>query len=203
MNSKKLLELFNVKGFFYKIEEFTYRKYLDIKRIDIEIEKPDLILIMMNPGSSHPIGTKSFIDIHKKFCNKIVPTIPDNTQYQIMRVMEKCNFHYARVLNLSDLCESKSNCFYAKIKNLKIKHSIFQDERESDFNDLFNTNAKQIAAWGVNNALKNLAESALKKISKNKIGWNKPNIEWTYYHPLPPNKHKQDEWLKNIVEQSN
>lgn len=121
--------------------------------------------------------------------------------------MKKCNFEYARILNLSDLCDPKSNSFYLKLKNINkktVKHSIFHHKRNKEFTELFENNATIIVAWGVNEALQSLAELALKKLENNKFKGNKKQeIEWAYYHPLPRTKDKQKEWLNNILCQIN
>ncbi|WP_445749374.1 DUF1643 domain-containing protein [Polaribacter sp.] len=206
MDSKSLREHFGVTGFFYQEGENNFRKFLDIKKKSSTRKSPDLMVIMMNPGSSHPVAVKKNEKIPIHLLDKLVPTYPDNTQDQIMKVMIKCNFEYARILNLSDLCDSKSSSFYKKMNELntdQINHSIFQAEREYDFKDLFESNAKLIVAWGVHKALKDLAISALSKIGENKIGLRKENIDWAFYHPLPRINQKQLDWINEIEKQIN
>lgn len=156
MESKSLRREFDVTGFFYKKNEYSLRKFLNIKKKSSKLNTPDLMVIMMNPGSSHPEGTTGYKDIPTELFGKLVPTVPDNTQDQIMRVMLNCGFEYSRILNLSDLCDSKSGSFYSKLNTLqtkKIDHSIFHINREADFETLFEVKATIIAAWGVNKAL--------------------------------------------------
>jgi len=124
---------FKITGFYYEELGFKFRKYLDIKKVDTDIRTPDLMVIMMNPGSSRPVdgienNTKESL------------AIPDRTQDQIMKVMLNSNLQYARILNLSDLREAKSNIFYTKIielENKGISHSIFDENRQDDFNHLW------------------------------------------------------------------
>jgi len=204
MDSISLRGLFNVNGFFYKKEDYTFRKLLNIIKKSSKSTTPDLMVIMMNPGSSHPEGTKGYKEIPEDLFDKMVPTVPDNTQDQIMRLMLACNFKYARIINLSDLCESKSNCFYSKLKDLNlynISHSIFYDERKLELEKLMELKVKLIVAWGVNKSIKDLAEKAIGKIGLPKIGLNKENIEWAYYHPLPRSIQKKKEWVKEIENQ--
>lgn len=87
---------FIITGFFYENHGFKFRKYLDIKIVNSGCENPDLMVVMMNPGSSRPID--GIEDNTKESL-----AIPDNTQNQIMKVMLNCNLQHARVLNLSDL----------------------------------------------------------------------------------------------------
>ncbi len=192
----KIKDDFTITGYFYNIENYEFRKYLNIKRKNSKIEEPDLMVIMMNPGSSKQMP--DFIDIF----DKEVPTIPDNTQSQIMKVMNNANFQYARVLNLSDLREAKSPIFIKKIDELrqkKIAHSIFDDSRNADFKRLFVSSIPVICAWGVNPKLLPLAQKAFKKIKNEKlIGTSKAGVPFAYYHPLPQNNDKQKEWVEII-----
>ena len=193
---KKIRTHYNITGYFYEIDEFSFRKYLNIKRKNIEIDKPDLMVIMMNPGSSRQ--EKEFANVF----DKEVPTIPDNTQDQIMRVMYNANLNYARILNLSDLRESKSKILYEKIIILHKKniiHSIFDKKRNKDFDEFFVKNLPVICAWGVNKNLTSLANSTISKIKGQKIiGIRKETVPNAYYHPLPQNYTKQKEWVEKI-----
>jgi hypothetical protein len=188
---------FEITGFFYEINGFKFRKYLNIIKISSTRIKPDMMVVMMNPGSSRPVD-----GIDNNITESIA--VPDNTQDQIMRVMLNCNFEFARILNLSDLREPKSNTFYSKIDELKengIPHSIFDDKRENDFNDCFVSDIPIICAWGVNKKLMELAKSAINKTGKQKpIGIKKEGTKYAYYHPLPRINEKQKEWVKKITQ---
>ncbi|MBN2894096.1 MAG: DUF1643 domain-containing protein [Bacteroidales bacterium] len=195
----KTRDYFDITGFFYNIKEYSFRSYLNIKRKDSEKNQPDLMVIMMNPGSSRQ--NKGFENI----LEKEVPTIPDNTQDQIMRVMDNANLDYARILNLSDLRETKSKILYEKIEILKdteIVHSVFDNRRNYDFEKLFIKGKPVICAWGVNENLSELANLAIEKIKGEKIiGIKKESVENAYYHPLPQNYNKQKEWVEEISKQ--
>jgi len=188
-------KLFNITGHYYQIKEHTFRKYLNIQKKDSIIKTPDLIVVMMNPGSSEP-------EDNNQNGRKETLAKPDNTQYRIMEVMQNCNYEFVRVLNLSDIREPKSNIFYKKIKEmeaLNISHSIFDNSRKEDFNNLWVYNIPVIFGWGVNTKLKSLAEKAIEFCNvSNPYGHQKPNFPWAYYHPLPPNTNKQKEWVTKI-----
>jgi hypothetical protein len=190
-------ENFKITGLFYQQDGYNFRKFLNIVRKDSEIKKPDLMVIMMNPGSSGPLGVK-------ENNNTETEAIPDNTQDQIMRVMRNCNFDFARILNLSDLREPKSSVFYNKIEELKknkIAHSIFDNKRSSDYEKLFVNNIPVIFAWGVNEKLRELATLAINRIGETKpLGLKKNGFDFAYYHPLPQNYSKQKEWVERISE---
>ena len=100
---------FEINGLFYENKNLLCRKYLDIKRNEAISNKPDLMVVMMNPGSSRPEDGNEKNIIASK-------AVPDKTQDQIMKVMNNCNFNYARILNLSDLREAKSKVFYSKLE---------------------------------------------------------------------------------------
>lgn len=188
---------FDIKGLFYEKEGYKFRKFLDIKTKNSYQLNPDLLVIMMNPGSSKPLDG---IDNN---C-KISKAKPDRTQDQIMRIMLQFGYQYTRVLNLSDLREPKSKIFYSKMREMKdkkIAHSIFDEDRVVDFERLFVKNVPVIYAWGVSHKLKDVALKAMKKMNQvSPIGLKKQGTEFGYYHPLPPSYIKQKLWLKNITE---
>ena len=187
---------FNVTGLYYENNGFRFRKFLNILRKKSNCSSPDLMVVMMNPGSSKPInGIDSF--------NKETEAIPDKTQDQIMKIMDNCGFKYARILNLSDLREPKSKLFYSKINELQdkgIHHSIFSEDRRDEFNEIFIKNVPVILAWGVNTNLFELADLAIKRIGKSELfGIKKDKEENAFYHPLPQNYNKQREWVEIIT----
>lgn len=188
---------FKITGLFYEKEGFKFRKFLNIIKNGSNCEIPDLMVIMMNPGSSKPLNGIDSFDLETE-------TVPDKTQDQIMKIMDNCGYKYARILNLSDLRESKSSIFYSKLEELKklnIHHSIFSDYRREDFRGLFIKDIPVILAWGVNNNLFELAVTAKEKIGEliKTTGLRKKGKEYAYYHPLPQNYNKQLEWVENIT----
>ena len=188
---------FQVSGLFYQENGYKFRKFLNIVKYGSDKIKPDLMVVMMNPGSSKPKDGNE----NSKFETR---AIPDNTQDQIMRVMENCDFEFARILNLSDLREPRSSVFYKKIEQLekqKLSHSIFDVKRKADYEALFEKGIPVIYAWGVNKKLSELARMASKRIGEiHPIGLNKKGVNYAYYHPLPQNYTKQKEWAEMITE---
>jgi len=187
---------FEITGLFYENKNLLCRKYLNIKRNGIYFDKPDLMVVMMNPGKSKPK------DGNNKN-TKSSKAISDKTQDQIIKIMDNCNFNYARILNLSDFRETKSKIFYSKLKELeKIPHSIFDDDRINDFETLFIKNIPIIFAWGVDKRLMPLANKAIKRINVlNPFGLLKKDTISSYYHPLPHNYYEQEKWCEEITEQ--
>lgn len=190
---------FEVKGLFYECNGYKLRKFLDITRVGVEITKPDLMVVMMNPGSSYPLDG---ID------NNSAPSEaePDATQQQIMKVMDVLAFNYARILNLSDLRTPDSNELYRFLKSEEsstVEHSIFSPNRKSELAQLFVNGVQVIFAWGVNQALIPLAKQAIDNLCISKpLGILKPNTRYSYYHPLPRVYAKQLEWVQHVTSQS-
>ena len=189
-------EEFLVTGHFYMTNGYKFRKTLDICTAGNELGKPDLMVVMMNPGSSRPVNG---VDDSRTS----MVAIPDKTQDQIMKVMITAGFEYARVLNLSDLRTSNSNELYEFLQSSNsnmVEHSIFHPGRESEYAELFVNNVPVIYAWGVHEALKPLALAAIRKIEHpNPAGWKKKGSSYGYYHPLPPSTPKQVEWVERIT----
>lgn len=201
MMHQKLVENFEVFGYFYSMpstkpgEKINCRKYLDIKRKGSSLSEPDIMVVMMNPGSSYPLD-----GIEDK--NAPSKANPDPTQNQIMAVMNKTGFNFARILNLSDVRQPSSSKFYDFLKSspqLIPHHSIFDESRQEEFKILFRKDVPVIYGWGVNYNLKGLACQAITRINENKpIGIRKDEVEWAYYHPLPRVRNKQHEWVDEI-----
>ncbi|NHF58281.1 DUF1643 domain-containing protein [Flavobacteriaceae bacterium TP-CH-4] len=191
---------FEITGRFYVDKHgFKLRDFLNIKRRKSEVKTPDLMVVMMNPGSSRPMDGKDN-------CLEEVPAKPDSTQYQIIRLMNQCRFNYARILNLSDLREPKSTIFYGMIteldqRNLN-KHSIFSKERTKDFDTLFVKGIPVVCAWGVDEKLSHLAAMAMERIAARNILGKKKEVPYpAYYHPLPRKRTDRENWLVAISEQ--
>ena len=191
-------EEFEIRGCFYELEGLHCRKFLDIKRRGTSLEKPDLLVVMMNPGNSKPVDGR-YDD------GRVTEAKPDRTQMQIMRFMNNSGFDYCRIINLTDIQETKSKALIEileKPKTKRIAHSIFDAKRQEEFKDLYPKNRLTLLAWGVNEALNELAQQAMKKLGNDNIlGLKKENSKLAYYHPLPPSYYKQQQWVHQISEQ--
>jgi hypothetical protein len=196
----KLSTKFEVTGLFYESNRYKLRKYLDIKRVDVTLNEPDLMVVMMNPGSSYPLDG---VD------NSSAPSEaePDTTQQQIMKVMDAAAFNYARILNLSDLRTPDSSELYRFLKSeesITVEHSIFSPNRKSELTQLFVNGVPVIFGWGVNQTLVPLAKLAIEALCiSNPLGILKPNTRYSYYHPLPRIYAKQLEWVQHVTSQNN
>jgi hypothetical protein len=129
---------------------------------------------------------------------------PDDTQRQIMKVMEAANFKFARILNLSDLRNPNSPDFLSALRPLDhaaIHHSIFGPRRENDFDGLYDHSVPVILAWGADDRLKPLARRALGRMRNAiQVGHKKSGTDWVYYHARQRGKPPQL-WVDEIVRQ--
>ena len=196
MNNSK----FNYQASFYSKNEKIYSNILQIQSVYYKEQKTiDAVVIMMNPGSRKPTKSNENI-LSDQISNLMVDCIPDETQYQIARLMELSKWKKVTVINLLDFCESKSTKVYQKYQNNLPSSSIFSDPRMEELNSIFNQLNKSknvIIGWGVSSDLNQIKSKALDFIkSKNltPIGWK--NKYDDFYHPWPS---QNDEIRKNWV----
>ena len=222
--AKQLKKHFEVFGHFYSVdlksgEKIDCRSVLEIvtkqsKPSDIGLlldNSLDAIFIMMNPGSSRPlVAVNNFISenlIHQLEVS-LVPTKPDTTQYQLMRVMHYCGWNHVRVLNISDMRDPKSGSFVERFNDIENRtgfsaHSLFSDKRSVELRRKLNKKpeAPIICAWGVSSDLDLLIERCFSKVvgTFELTGLMKPSTENKYFHPLPTLQKDKEQWVTNLV----
>ena len=173
---------------------------------------PDAVVIMMNPGSSRPLeegDTDSLLTMPLPvgFTKPLVLTQPDNTQYQIMRIMVSKQWNHIRVLNISDLRDPKSPSFIARTQKLAAlpggeMHSLFCKARSAERETMLRRKpgAPFILGWGQNAGLIPLARQCLNRIEGGKIiavpAGNDPVLT---AHPSPMLQSKKEEWLDAVL----
>ncbi|PIC94961.1 hypothetical protein CSV69_13905 [Sporosarcina sp. P26b] len=88
------------------------KDYIEAYGLTTQIE---LLVIMMNPGGSSPVSHTHIIDNYTKemitmrdHCSNLIPTMPDNTQYQVMRMMKGLQIKHTRVIEIRYLCEKQT-----------------------------------------------------------------------------------------------
>ena len=213
----ELKKVFDVYGHFYNLKLsnslLKCRSILNIKRKEKPTEMPDIIVIMMNPGSSVPLdksykpktfSKEEYFEIKKK---EIIPTRPDNAQYQIMRLMETNNWDFVRILNLSDLRNGNSGKFQTEFRTAaKLDktnpHCLTHIRRKEELADcIISKSGYIIAAWGDIAELNDSANSILNMEGKI-IGLRKekkPNFRYA----SPYMKKQKIEWLTKIQKEIN
>ncbi|MBF0612238.1 MAG: hypothetical protein HQL55_14040 [Magnetococcales bacterium] len=220
LKAAQLKERFAVYGTFYQLviegEEHSCRSLLElvshhIPASQVKDHPPDLWVIMMNPGSSHPWPV-SYAPPRVERVNQILshlqwlPTRPDNTQYQIMRVMAVRGYQHARVMNLSDLREPKSNLLMEKIAHLAGKphggvHSIFCGERLPELQAVMPPeSAPVLVGWGRHAALLPLARQCLQRLQGRRLVGVAVG-EGLYAHPSPMLQRLKDQWVVDLLAQ--
>ena len=173
---------------------------------------PDAVVIMMNPGSSRPIedgDTDNLLTmpLSDGFQKPLLLTQPDNTQYQIMRIMVSKHWNHDRVLNISDLRDPKSPSFIARTQKLAAlpdgaTHSLFCDARTTERETMLRRKpgAPFIIGWGQDAGLIPLAKQCLSRIEGGKIiTVPAGNDTVLTAHPSPMLQKKKEEWLDAIL----
>jgi hypothetical protein len=221
----ELKKTFRCYGHFYRLrvpgmEPLLCRSVLEIisltsprpRPVQPAHRLPDAVVIMMNPGSSRPIedgDTDSLLTmpLPAGFQKPLVLTQPDNTQYQVMRVMASQKWKHARVLNISDLRDPKSPSFIARVQRLATlpdgdTHSLFCKRRKEERDPLLRrkAGAPLILGWGQDAGLLPLAQQCLACVRGEKIitvpAGNDPALT---AHPSPMLQSKKQEWLESIL----
>ena len=224
--AKDLKQLFAVYGSFYDLrlpdgQVVSCRNSLEIyrrthpaflRRNGNYEQRPDAVVVMMNPGSSKPADTKYEIPVYdwaekNRFyaAASVVLTIPDNAQYQIMRVMEHQGWNHVRVLNLSDLRNPKSSSFMSAVKALSGEygffHSIFSPERAAELELALPEKALVLVGWGQDKKLLPLAGLALAALDGRTISGVAAKQAGLYHYPSPTLQSGKDAWLAAIKSQ--
>lgn len=222
----ELQSRFDVYGHFYTVKvtpkitvecrsvlEIVEQSHAPKKSAAISKAKPDAIFVMMNPGSSRPlieVNNRIHADSIHELPISLVPTKPDTTQYQVMRLMHYCGWRHVRVLNLSDLRCSKSVEFFKQFKLLEEvagfnSHSIFSDRRRNELSLKLTNHSgiPVIRAWGLSEKLDLLIERCTPAIKKYKLirGLMKDGTENKFLHPLPSLQRQKLVWVNRMVEQ--
>lgn len=175
--------------------------------------EPDVVVVMMNPGSSHP---KDIYHIDEEVeyprdngstRKDLVLTQPDNTQYQVMRVAVHRGWKHIRVLNLSDLRDPKSGSFLQKVDVLSgimggHVHSMFCAERTIERAHALKRkrNTPVLLGWGQDAGLLPLAEQCMKCLEGEPICTVPSDVHpMLNAHPSPMLQSKKLHWLEAMV----
>jgi hypothetical protein len=219
----ELITKFCVFGHFYAVSfpsevvhcrsvlEIVAAKGMPAQTARLSNREPDAVFIMMNPGSSKPLVEVNNVirakDIHQLQIS-LVPTKPDTTQYQVMRVMRARNWKHVRVLNLSDLRSPKSVEFCRQYRRLEQEfefesHSIFSDARGEELSAKLPRYRRTpvVLGWGLSNKLDPLVERCLARIPKRQVvrGLLANGATNKYRHPLPSLQRDKLAWVAEMI----
>jgi len=223
----ELKKRFTCYGHFYELvmmdgERARCRSVLEIVDTSIPQEtpsdisgmEPDVVVIMMNPGSSHPRdiyhidGEIEYPQDNGSMRKELVLTQPDNTQYQVMRVAVAQGWKHIRVLNLSDLRDPKSGSFLQKVDALAgimggHTHSIFCRERTAECAHSLRRkgNTPVMLGWGQDPGLIPLAGQCMKRIDGEPVCTVPSDVHpLLNSHPSPMLQSKKLQWLDSMIQ---
>ena len=224
--AETLKTVYAVFGHFYTVElsrrrSVLCRSVLEIvepavspgKLSGLSQREPDAVFVMMNPGSSRPlvaVDNRIRADAISELPVSLVPTKPDTTQYQVMRLMYYCQWRHVRVLNLSDLRCTKSTLFFKQFKRLEQEfsfdaHSIFSDCRQGELEWKLTRyrSIPVIRAWGLSTELEPLIDRCESKLTQCGLvkGLVKQGTKNKFLHPLPSLQKQKIEWVNRMVQQ--
>ena len=212
---------YSVLGHFYSLhvpdkEPIKCRSVLEItSKVARENPAADAVFIMMNPGSSRAVEQTDHLVLAgsiSEMSAHLVPTVPDTTQYQIMRVMHYSGWQHVRVINLSDLRDPQSGAFSRRYTQLEREsgstvHSVFSPERAAELIRRLSRRpgGPLICAWGVSDDLNPLIKRAIKALAleANVTGLEKPGQSGKYFHPLPSLQSQKEQWVVQMLAQLN
>lgn len=164
--------------------------------------RPDLVAVMMNPGSSRPLEPTDALGW--------APAQPDRTQLQLMKLAVRAEtdgivvapVQHIRVLNLSDLRTPQSAELFGWLAGLSDgRHSLFDPARSDERERLLGDGDTPILrAWGLGKALSALASQAVRATAGRRVlGLSEEGL--LYRHPLPQHAQRQREWLDAVLGQ--
>ena len=181
---------------------------------DISLRVPDVVVVMMNPGSSHPKdiyhmdGEIEYPQSKGTLRKELVLTQPDNTQYQIMRIAVAKGWGHIRVLNLSDLRDPKSGSFLQRVDALSEimgghTHSIFCNERTDECAHAIarKSDTPILLGWGQIPGLIPLVKPCLKRIEGEPTCTVASEVHpLLNAHPSPMLQSKKLLWLESMLQ---
>ena len=197
-------------GHFYRMQGHNCRSTLEIIQNASNApntlldHQPDVVCVMMNPGTSSPHNPNQdpgclIEDPNHIMCNAgnhMVSTRPDPTQTPITRMMDDRNLCHVRVLNLFDKREQQSSVFLREIGDLPPELSIFSPEREAERQARINpTTGIVVTAWGVDTKLRHNARRCVDFVANRNLhihGYHNA----LYYHPI----RNRNNWLQYILD---
>jgi len=222
----KLKQKYGVFGHFYSVElaskevvecrsvlEIASKTLAPKEHSELSQLRPDAVFIMMNPGSSRPlveVNNRIRARAIHKLPISLVPTKPDTTQYQVMRLMHFRGWRHVRVLNLSDLRSPKSAEFIKLFQRLEDEsnfdsHSVFSDARTDELLLKLPKSKKTplVLAWGLSDKLNPLIDRCMSRLPRksNLMGLLEPSTTNKYRHPLPSLQKEQRRWVDMMVRQ--
>lgn len=210
--AKELENLFHTEAAFYKIitgnRVHICRSLATIRRIGNESERVDALVVLLNPGKCLPHeGEKSISLLTGEVAGlPLLPASPDNTMFQLMRLMERMDWNCIRIINLTDLRSEKFEEFLEQYLFMRVhydnRHDLFSIDRYGELLDYMEGVEMVIAGWGTKSAVKVAAENAFTILDELADVRGLPHkTHPMFYHPFPWLKSKCIDWLEGMEEQ--
>lgn len=211
-SGKELETVFSTETVFYKLEtnEETHlcRSVAAIRRKESRTEGTDALFVLLNPGKCLPVDGEDSIPLLTGKADKLplVPATPDNTMYQLMRLMERMKWNHVQIINLTDLRTGKFDEYLERQNFMKAyddsRHSIFSIDRYSELLDRVEGTDLVIAGWGTKSRIIPAAEMAFTILSElENVSGLSHEKHPLYYHPFPWIQTKCIKWLDDMEEQ--
>lgn len=164
---------------FYKnAQGESCRKYLDVKLENCICPQPELVMLMLSPGTC---GENEHIELEKDIEVKLDPTL-----YRVQAFMKRHDLSWVRVLNLSDLQEKSSELFFKKLGSGMLgtvpEHSIFHPSRLNELSSSVHPETPFLLAWGLDKRKEILAGTAITRLKEK--GYSIINESGLHLHPL-------------------
>ncbi|MEK4523112.1 DUF1643 domain-containing protein [Psychrobacillus sp. FSL W7-1493] len=165
---------------------------------DLSNRKANALIVMQNPGSCLP---------KEELKDEWQESIPDKTQYQLMRLMERMNWDELIIVNLSDMCEGDSFEFKRLLKICELQNvpNSRYAKNIQDFIDMTELVDYVIYGWGSRPEAKRLAmEHGFLPIEGLKLNGKEPKAYWNKSrdyprHPFPYLPNRCEEWLNEMT----
>lgn len=211
-NSKELESIFSAEAVFYKLETngriHLCRSVAAIRRNGVWQEEADALFVLLNPGKCLPVEGEESISLPSGELESLpmVPAAPDNTMFQLMRLMERMGWNHVQIINLTDIRTAKFEEYKAGQQWMSghrdNRHSIFSIDRYHELLDRVENAETVIAGWGTKPQILSAATEA------NTILWEVAEVKGLrfrqhplYYHPFPWLQTKCMMWLDDMEAQ--
>lgn len=211
LGSKDLKNLFQTDGVFYELDvngnNHFCRSTAKISRSGVVTDEADALFVLTNPGKCVPLDEKNVLPVNPENIADLpfIEARPDETQYQVMRLMERMKWDMIYMISLSDLCAGNTKEFirhlYYMDFNKSRKHSMFSTDRLGEIDKLLSPDTKMIAGWGVSEEIEKRATEALAMLTKKgTVNGYRHKTAPFYYHPYQYGRKKRVEWMDCVEE---
>ncbi|WP_422123296.1 DUF1643 domain-containing protein [Planococcus sp. X10-3] len=211
-SAKDLEGVFSTEAAFYKLNtgERTHlcRSLAAIRRKGTQKERVDALFVLLNPGKCLPVDGEDSIPLLSGIVDGVPlnPATPDNTMYQLMRLMERMNWDHVQIINLTDLRTGTFDDYKESKKFMQeqedSRHNIFAIDRYSELMDCVERADAIIAGWGVKSSITPIALEAYTILSElGTVSGLANSSHPLYYHPFPWIRGKCIQWLDDMEQQ--